>query len=520
MLKKDSISIASHSILSRVWDYSRNEGQNPSYIGIKSCKFYSWLCYSCSAPFVSTAEETYRHRGLCPDCHRVEVKKHRNEKNDNLYGSVADVPFIMDLWCEDNPDPHTIRKWSSSKAKIHCADCGSIVERVVSGIYEHHSFFCKDCEKKRRALKYQKRIIAKTGSCADFPEIMAVWDFDANEINPQNIPSGSRYKIYCKCPQCGIKWQSFVYQRKGKDPLCQRCATAKAVVRRDERKYTKKKDDWLSFADVSPINASWWHPTLNGNITPADVPHASGKDFFWICPNNHVFKSTPRNMKARRFCPVCRPTIHSSFIEMSIAFYLNEVSPVEQWVNIPGTRMSMDIYLPLLNTCIEYDGVVYHKNLRQYKRDLRKDELLEQKNIGLIRIKEWSSETHSENTLFFDYNKFDLQGLLDTLCEMLSLSCVKVDLLKDSSAIYQKLYPEVVKNSISKKAPHLVPYWDLQANNGVSPDKVNVFSTLPFSWKCPICNAKWEHSPIGMMRRKNICQVCNPYEHNKGKKIK
>lgn len=145
---------------------------------------------------------------------------------------------------------------------------------------------------------------------------------------------------------------------------------------------------------------------------------------------------------------------------------------------------------------------------------------MEQRNIRLIRIKEWSVETHSENTLFFDYNKFDLQGLIDTLCEMLSLSCIKVDLLRDSSAIYQKLYPKVVKNSISQKAPRLVPYWDLQANNGVSSDKVNVFSTLPFSWKCPICNAKWEHSPIGMMRRKNICQACHPYEHNKGKKIK
>lgn len=85
---------------------------------------------------------------------------------------------------------------------------------------------------------------------------------------------------------------------------------------------------------------------------------------------------------------------------MAIAFYLKEVSTVEQWVNIPGTRMSMDIYLPLLNTCIEYDGVLYHNNLRQYKRDLRKDELLAQKHIRLIRIKEWCNETHFEDTVF------------------------------------------------------------------------------------------------------------------------
>ena len=299
--------------------------------------------------------------------------------------------------------------------------------------------------------------------------------------------------------------------------MCQRCAKGKAVERRDKVRSSERTNKYLSFAEINPVLASWWHPTLNGNVTLNDIPPASHKEYFWICPNNHVFKAAPENMRARRFCPVCRPTIHSSFIEMAIAFYLKEVSTVEQWVNIPGTRMSMDMYLPLLNTCIEYDGVMYHNNSRQYKRDLRKDELLAQKHIRLIRIKEWCSETHSEDTVYFDYNKFNLQGLLDTLCEMLSLSCVKVDLLKDSSAIYQKLYPKVVKNSISQKDPRLIPYWDLQANNGVSPDKVNVFSTLLFSWKCPNCNAKWKYSPIGMMRRKNICQECNPYDHNKGK---
>ena len=532
MLKKNSVSIASHPILSRLWDYCRNEGLNPSCIGTKSGKMYSWFCDNCSTSFVSTAEEIHRHKGLCPDCHRIVVNQHIKKKNDIQYGYIADVPFIMDLWCNDNPDPHSIRKNSQSKVKIRCADCGSVVEHTVRDICSHHVVYCKDCEKKRRSLTYQKTIIAKTGSCADFPEIMGVWDFDANRIAPQDVPSGSRYKIHCKCPQCGRKWQTSVWQRKGKTPLCKRCANAKAIERREESRCSKNTNDverrykvrssdntykYLSFADKNPILASWWHPTLNGNITPSDIPFASHKEYFWICPNNHVFKAAPENMRARRFCPVCRPTIHSSFIEMAVAFYLKEVSTVEQWVNIPGTRMSMDIYLPLLNTCIEYDGVLYHNNSRQYKRDLRKDELLAQRHIRLIRIKEWCNETHSEDTVFFDYNKFNLQGLLDTLCEMLSLSCVKVDLLKDSSEIYQKLYPKEVKNSISQKDPRLIPYWDLEANNGVTPDKVNVYSTLSFSWKCPKCNAKWKQSPIGMMRRKNICQVCNPYDHNKGK---
>lgn len=517
-LKKNSISVISHPILSRVWNYGKgDEGVNPSEVASKSMKLYSWVCSDCRCSFMATAEETLRHKGVCSDCFKRMAACHYKNSATKRYGTIADIPEIMKLWCEENPDPHTIRKASSVKVKIHCADCGNIVEHTAKDLYRHKWYYCKDCANKRRAIKYQKRIIEKNGSCYDDPEIMKVWDFESNTFDPKYVPLGSRYKIHCKCPVCGEKWISYVYARKGKKALCQKCAKRHAIKKRDSKKRRILiSNPQQSFGTQKPCYVSWWNSELNGNLTPFEIPAHSHRLFYWKCPYGHAFQASAQSMLARRFCPICRPTIHSSFIEMAIAFYLCKVTKIEQWKKIQGTRQSMDIYLPEQRTCVEYDGVLYHNNMKQASRDLRKDEILAEKGIRLIRIKEWASDVHNENTIFYDYNKGNLQRVLDILCDMLSIARVQVDLGRDTSAIYKELYPKVVPNSISAKSPELVPYWDIEANGGITADKVNAYSAKFFSWRCPKCNARWVYSPIGMKRRKHLCQECDPYNHHKG----
>ena len=195
-------------------------------------------------------------------------------------------------------------------------------------------------------------------------------------------------------------------------------------------------------------------------------------------------------------------------MEKTVAFYLSKVTKVQTSVKVEGSNFIIDILLPELKTCVEYDGVNWHNNESAWKRDLRKDALLESKRLRLIRIQEWKSDSQNVSTIFYDYNKGDCQACMNSLCDMLFLPHVDVDLVRDTPSIYKLLYPEVLENSISAITPQLVRYWDKSANNGIEADKVAANSHLDFNWKCPECGDKWSVSPAYMKRRTYPCKEC------------
>ena len=130
------------------------------------------------------------------------------------------------------------------------------------------------------------------------------------------------------------------------------------------------------------------------------------------------------------------------------------------------------------------------------------------KGLRLIRIQEWKSDSQNVSTIFYDYNKGDCQACMNSLCDMLFLPHVDLDLVRDTPSIYKLLYPEVLENSISAITPQLVRYWDKSANNGIEADKVAANSHLDFNWKCPECGDKWSVSPAYMKRRTYPCKEC------------
>tara|TARA_B100000579_G_scaffold436964_2_gene464642 strand:- start:222 stop:407 length:186 start_codon:yes stop_codon:yes gene_type:complete len=38
-----------------------------------------------------------------------------------------------------------------------------------------------------------------------------------------------------------------------------------------------------------------WHPTKNGDLTPSDVTHGSGKKIWWICNEKHIWEARVSN---------------------------------------------------------------------------------------------------------------------------------------------------------------------------------------------------------------------------------
>lgn len=61
-----------------------------------------------------------------------------------------------------------------------------------------------------------------------------------------------------------------------------------------------------SLAIEYPEIAKEWHPTKNGELTPADVAPHSNKKVWWICPRGHEYETTPDKKTGRNAgCPYC-----------------------------------------------------------------------------------------------------------------------------------------------------------------------------------------------------------------------
>ncbi|WP_319432967.1 zinc-ribbon domain-containing protein [Mycobacterium sp. RTGN5] len=117
------------------------------------------------------------------------------------------------------------------------------------------------------------------GSVADlYPEVAAEWDSELNApLTPKMTTPGSKKKVGWICATCQYKWQARINSRTRGGcgcPACGRRAAGKAkgIPRRGE-----------SLAEKRPEVAAEWHPTLNGDLTPADVGYASNKKVWWLC---------------------------------------------------------------------------------------------------------------------------------------------------------------------------------------------------------------------------------------------
>ena len=125
--------------------------------------------------------------------------------------------------------------------------------------------------------------------------VLREWDKDKNGgITPDMISSGSSRKVWWRCEQ-GHSWQADVFSRTKGSSRCPYCLGKLAIHGKTD------------LASRYPEIAREWHPTLNGNLTPAMVTAGSRKKVWWICSEGHVWKAAiySRGGKQKTGCPVC-----------------------------------------------------------------------------------------------------------------------------------------------------------------------------------------------------------------------
>ena len=152
--------------------------------------------------------------------------------------------------------------------------------------------------------------------------------------------------------------------------------------------------------------------------------------------------------------------ISTSFPEQALFFY------IQKYFNDAINRYNdlgfeLDIFIPSLNTAIEYDGFIWHKN---NNNDISKNNKCLKNKIFLIRVREDGLEKmDSNNNIKIFHIKRGYSNLKEIIIKILNFlninEDIKIDLKKDSSEI-TKNYINVYNNQWNKMFEKAKKYYE------------------------------------------------------------
>lgn len=342
----------------------------------------------------------------------------------------------------------------------------------------------------------------------DNKKLMKEWDYKKNiNLNPQKLTKYSNKKAFWICSKCNHNWIASVSTRS-KGHGCPACSGLVAT-----------KDNNLE--KVAPNLAKEWHPTKNGNLKPTDVLPYSEKKIWWQCKRGHEWQASVSNRYQGRNCQQCSYELRTSFPEQCLLFYLSKFYYAESRKKI--SNWEIDIYLPEYNIGIEYDGIAYHKRLNLEDREKRKENVLKNENIRLIRIKEdYKKQEEHNDVIYFivDYKYSNLEFALNKLCYKIShitnqniIFDINVD--RDKQEIYKNYISYEKKNSFATKFPELLNLWNYEKNENLIPKYFSHNSNKSVWWKCKKCSGEWKESIINVAKG-NRCPFCSGHRVLKG----
>ena len=361
----------------------------------------------------------------------------------------------------------------------------------------------------------ERRILIRKGSkslydyCQEHPDklyLLEEWDYEKNEnleLTPKTISYSCKQKA----------WWILSYN----DPTTNKHfnfewqATIASRVNGLNCPYLSNQAVWQGFNDLAtryPEIAAEWHPTKNGDLKPSDILAGGYKEYWWQCKFGHEFKSVVRNRIKSCGCPECSLK-GTSIPELALYFYLSKAYS-DTIHRHKFQNIEFDIYIPLLNLAIEYDGFYYHKD--KLERDNLKDEFCKKHGIRLIRLRsEKLTSTKFAETLWIDessYNKISkaIIGLFNYLDVKYNF---EINIDEDYTKLIETKTLEIKENSLTVKYPELAAEWHPTKNGNLTPDKITSGSDNKVWWQCSK-NPKheWQTRVIERVNGNN-CPYCS-----------
>lgn len=311
-----------------------------------------------------------------------------------------------------------------------------------------------------------------------------------------------------------------------------------------------------SVADVEWLLSEWDYDINSSlGIFPEKLGSQSNTYAYWKCKYGHTWKAKINNRYNGRGCPECRKGLKTSFPEQAVFFYIKKKFPdaINSYKDSFLNGMELDVFIPSINTGIEYDGIAWHKD-ESLEKETRKYEICKSHKITLIRLKE--NKEHFRNDLniadqiilvrrqfsgkpvsyaaldyairellyaLHDIDPSDLYsryfrkiGDPDIYRELAFGPKVKTDVnsRRDRDQIYQNYLVTKENNSLASQYPEVAALWHPTKNGELSPSMFSPHSSTSVWWFGK-CGHEWD-TPITLMTRGYGCPYCHGLRVLKG----
>ena len=486
--------------LAKEWNYEKNGALKPEDISSSSKTVVWWKCEK-GHEWKQSINSRTGNKSKCPVCNRSG----RVLKGLNDFGTL--YPQYSKEWNYERNDltpfdyPSTYQKpvwWKCEKGH-------EWKQPIASRTRTDHSK-CPVCSN-RKLLKGFNDLQSK------YPDIAKEWDYGINEEDPSEIKYNSSKKVGWICSVCGNHYEQKIIDRTYKNTGCPNCAINKQTANFHSVMLTKR----ATLADKSPDLVREWDYEKNQGVDPNNVLAGSKQKVWWKCKYGHSYYASISNRVRGAGCPVCNLKATTSFPEQCVFFYVKKA--FKDTINeYRFKRKIYDIFIPSLNTAIEYDGYKWHQDERDTKNDEEKNQICIDNGIKLFRIREEGcSQISSDGIVIIPCVYKDEQSLqvaIETLLKLIGAS-VSVSIERDRLEIQKQYYSHFDEQSLLNRAPDIAKEWNYEKNGSITPSMVHFGTYQKYWWKCKEGH-EWKASVRSRTKYGRGCPYCKGTKVLKG----
>ena len=365
MLKGKKSLAETHPEVAKQWHPTKNGDLTPNNLTPGSSKKVWWKCDKGDDHEWETSPKHRKNGTKCPVCsNRIIVKSNSLQFN---------YPQLAKEWHPTKNGvitPFKVSPGSNKKVWWKC-DKGDDHEWLETINARVHGNGCTICS--------NRKVVSSNCLLTTHPEIAKQWHPTKNcGLTAKDVVIGSKKTVWWKCDKGDDhEWQATIANISGGNrcPFC------------SNRKVSKTN----SLINCNPRLAKEWDRYKNKGIEINNVIYGGKKIYWWKCEKgkDHSWRTSMENRINGRNCPFCTLTPQSKQ-ELTITFELmkmfKNIDPKGLKARLEGRVRSIDIFIPKLNLCIEFDGSYWHKD----KRDLDKikSEMLFDEGFKLIRVRQ------------------------------------------------------------------------------------------------------------------------------------
>ncbi|WP_342542448.1 zinc-ribbon domain-containing protein [Paenisporosarcina sp. FSL H8-0542] len=462
-----------HPHLAKEWNIEKNDTLKPEHVTPGSGKKVWWICSKKHEWNTYVYSRTGNKSG-CPTCAKEKFVEGKKNYRPPFEKTIAFLnPKLAGEWdFEKNGErgPDTYTEGSNKKVCWKCAE-GHEWEAVIATRKKTNCPYCSG-----------QRVTREKSFGSLHPHLLKEWHPEKNnEKTAFDFMPNTHKKAWFLCEH-GHEWEAYIANRtKGKG--CPYCSGHKPT-------------NETSLLATNPKLCEEWNSEKNGDKIPNDFKPFSNEKVWWRCSKGHEWSAAIYSRQDGRGCPDCSRNSQTSFPEQAIFYYIKKLFPETEnrkKLEFLANNAEADIFIDSLNLAIEYDG--YH-HMNELERDERKNVLMKENNIQLIRVRQFVGDRklpNIENSDSFviehDYNHKKgldkcIGEILAYLIEKYSLDVASVDV--DSNRDRGEILKQMNENerNLEMLFPLVSEEWHPTKNSALMPNQVSPFSHLKVWWRC------------------------------------